>query len=149
MSCSVSSARSISRTQRTATIRPPSSRSRNHPDNLDKAQSRPLRLGTVASEQLPIPSRWLPPLAGTHRMTGPTCRVWTLIPKTGPSPRKNSARNPCPRNRRSRYESRETYGIALNHVVQFSFAQYVPEDLKDEKYWARRRKNNMAAKRYQ
>lgn len=25
--------------------------------------------------------------------------------------------------------------------------QYVPEDLKDEKYWARRRKNNMAAKR--
>lgn len=25
--------------------------------------------------------------------------------------------------------------------------QYVPEDLKDDKYWARRRKNNMAAKR--
>jgi len=25
--------------------------------------------------------------------------------------------------------------------------QYVPDDLKDDKYWARRRKNNMAAKR--
>ena len=25
--------------------------------------------------------------------------------------------------------------------------QFVPDDLKDEKYWARRRKNNMAAKR--
>lgn len=26
-------------------------------------------------------------------------------------------------------------------------AQYVPDDMKDDKYWARRRKNNMAAKR--
>lgn len=25
--------------------------------------------------------------------------------------------------------------------------QFVPDDLKDDKYWARRRKNNMAAKR--
>jgi len=26
-------------------------------------------------------------------------------------------------------------------------SQFVPDDLKDDKYWARRRKNNMAAKR--
>ncbi len=28
-----------------------------------------------------------------------------------------------------------------------SFLKYVPDDMKDDKYWARRRKNNMAAKR--
>lgn len=31
--------------------------------------------------------------------------------------------------------------------MKLLFTQYVPEDLKDDKYWARRRKNNMAAKR--
>ncbi|KAK6629241.1 hypothetical protein RUM43_003058 [Polyplax serrata] len=32
-------------------------------------------------------------------------------------------------------------------MVKKSRKQFVPDDLKDEKYWARRRKNNMAAKR--
>jgi hepatic leukemia factor len=27
------------------------------------------------------------------------------------------------------------------------YSQFVPEDMKDDKYWARRRKNNIAAKR--
>lgn len=31
----------------------------------------------------------------------------------------------------------------MNHC----WLQFVPDDLKDDKYWARRRKNNMAAKR--
>lgn len=31
--------------------------------------------------------------------------------------------------------------------VLFRLRQFVPDDLKDDKYWARRRKNNMAAKR--
>uniref|UniRef100_A0A1B6EYD3 BZIP domain-containing protein n=1 Tax=Cuerna arida TaxID=1464854 RepID=A0A1B6EYD3_9HEMI len=33
------------------------------------------------------------------------------------------------------------------NVVKKSRKQFVPEELKDDKYWARRRKNNMAAKR--
>ncbi|XP_046435417.1 thyrotroph embryonic factor isoform X18 [Neodiprion pinetum] len=32
-------------------------------------------------------------------------------------------------------------------MVKKSRKQFVPDDLKDDKYWARRRKNNMAAKR--
>lgn len=32
-------------------------------------------------------------------------------------------------------------------MIKKSRKQFVPDDLKDEKYWARRRKNNMAAKR--
>lgn len=32
-------------------------------------------------------------------------------------------------------------------MIKKSRKQFVPEGLKDEKYWARRRKNNMAAKR--
>lgn len=32
-------------------------------------------------------------------------------------------------------------------MVVLLVSQFVPEGLKDEKYWARRRKNNMAAKR--
>ncbi|XP_046390153.1 hepatic leukemia factor-like isoform X2 [Ischnura elegans] len=32
-------------------------------------------------------------------------------------------------------------------MIKKSKKQFVPDDLKDEKYWARRRKNNMAAKR--
>ena len=32
-------------------------------------------------------------------------------------------------------------------VVKKSRKQFVPDELKDDKYWARRRKNNMAAKR--
>lgn len=32
-------------------------------------------------------------------------------------------------------------------VYPFLSFQYVPDDMKDDKYWARRRKNNMAAKR--
>lgn len=32
-------------------------------------------------------------------------------------------------------------------MIKKSRKQFVPDDLKDDKYWARRRKNNMAAKR--
>lgn len=32
-------------------------------------------------------------------------------------------------------------------MVKKSRKQFVPEDMKDDKYWARRRKNNIAAKR--
>ncbi|XP_065160027.1 thyrotroph embryonic factor isoform X2 [Atheta coriaria] len=32
-------------------------------------------------------------------------------------------------------------------IIKKSRKQFVPEDLKDDKYWARRRKNNLAAKR--
>lgn len=32
-------------------------------------------------------------------------------------------------------------------LLFFIFKQFVPNELKDEKYWARRRKNNLAAKR--
>ncbi|GLH12668.1 Protein giant [Gryllus bimaculatus] len=32
-------------------------------------------------------------------------------------------------------------------MIKKSKKQFVPESMKDEKYWARRRKNNMAAKR--
>lgn len=37
--------------------------------------------------------------------------------------------------------------LRINFNSSFVFLQFVPEGLKDEKYWARRRKNNMAAKR--
>jgi leukemia factor-related protein len=33
------------------------------------------------------------------------------------------------------------------NLFYFHLKQFVPNELKDEKYWARRRKNNMAAKR--
>lgn len=32
-------------------------------------------------------------------------------------------------------------------MIKKSRKQFVPDELKDDKYWARRRKNNMAAKR--
>lgn len=32
-------------------------------------------------------------------------------------------------------------------LIKKSRKQFVPDDLKDDKYWARRRKNNLAAKR--
>lgn len=32
-------------------------------------------------------------------------------------------------------------------IIKKSRKQFVPDDLKDDKYWARRRKNNLAAKR--
>lgn len=32
-------------------------------------------------------------------------------------------------------------------MIKKSRKQFVPDNLKDDKYWARRRKNNMAAKR--
>jgi hepatic leukemia factor len=32
-------------------------------------------------------------------------------------------------------------------MIKKSRKQFVPDDMKDDKYWARRRKNNMAAKR--
>lgn len=32
-------------------------------------------------------------------------------------------------------------------MIKKSRKQFVPEELKDDKYWARRRKNNIAAKR--
>nr|CAD7610913.1 unnamed protein product [Timema genevievae] len=32
-------------------------------------------------------------------------------------------------------------------MIKKSRKQFVPDEMKDEKYWARRRKNNMAAKR--
>lgn len=34
-----------------------------------------------------------------------------------------------------------------NRKAQHQLKQFVPDELKDEKYWARRRKNNLAAKR--
>lgn len=38
--------------------------------------------------------------------------------------------------------------LRLVRRVYFAYlSQFVPDGLKDEKYWARRRKNNMAAKR--
>lgn len=42
------------------------------------------------------------------------------------------------------YDNREVW---IAYDFEFSFLQFVPDGLKDEKYWARRRKNNMAAKR--
>lgn len=32
-------------------------------------------------------------------------------------------------------------------MIKKSRKQFVPDELKDDKYWARRRKNNIAAKR--
>lgn len=32
-------------------------------------------------------------------------------------------------------------------MIKKSRKQFVPDEMKDDKYWARRRKNNMAAKR--
>ncbi|KAF4522888.1 hypothetical protein B566_EDAN012942 [Ephemera danica] len=37
--------------------------------------------------------------------------------------------------------------LARLMVLICAVSQFVPDDLKDEKYWARRRKNNLAAKR--
>ena len=37
--------------------------------------------------------------------------------------------------------------MVINLMVKMLALQFVPDDLKDDKYWARRRKNNMAAKR--
>lgn len=48
---------------------------------------------------------------------------------------------PQPMVKKSRKQN-DPYSSFGNHTKQF-----VPEGLKDEKYWARRRKNNMAAKR--
>ena len=35
----------------------------------------------------------------------------------------------------------------ISFKIPFSLQIFVPEDLKDDKYWCRRRKNNVAAKR--
>ncbi|XP_052122118.1 hepatic leukemia factor isoform X4 [Frankliniella occidentalis] len=53
---------------------------------------------------------------------------------------------PQPMIKKSRKQSAGMHqgGLAEDDMLSFNF---VPEGLKDEKYWARRRKNNMAAKR--
>ena len=35
----------------------------------------------------------------------------------------------------------------MKFYCSFSLKQFVPNEMKDEKYWARRKKNNVAAKR--
>lgn len=49
------------------------------------------------------------------------------------------------------FEHVNEYGCSNVLIFFFSLfrlrPQFVPDDLKDDKYWARRRKNNMAAKR--
>lgn len=46
--------------------------------------------------------------------------------------------------RRRRFSEEE---LKPQPMVKKSKKQFVPDDMKDEKYWARRRKNNLAAKR--
>ena len=42
---------------------------------------------------------------------------------------------------------RKSSRLSLKECFLFSFQTFVPEDMKDDRYWSRRRKNNTAAKR--
>ncbi|XP_023314554.1 hepatic leukemia factor-like isoform X10 [Trichogramma pretiosum] len=55
---------------------------------------------------------------------------------------------PQPMIKKSRKQNKHSHGKATNGSnLKILGLQFVPDDLKDDKYWARRRKNNMAAKR--
>ncbi|XP_065349700.1 thyrotroph embryonic factor-like isoform X1 [Cloeon dipterum] len=76
-----------------------------------------------------------------------------------PSPAQSTSSNdsddsyhppPSKRSRRANVDYRKKLSnvdLKPAPVVKKSRKQFVPDDLKDDKYWARRRKNNLAAKR--
>ncbi|VEN36003.1 unnamed protein product [Callosobruchus maculatus] len=67
------------------------------------------------------------------------------VPKRERSPSPADCMSPDTMNPPSPADSNEE--LKPQPLIKKSRKQFVPDDLKDDKYWARRRKNNLAAKR--
>lgn len=81
---------------------------------------------------------------GTHGALGPLGGSHPL-PKKERSPSPSDCMTPDTINPPSPADSNED--LKPQPIIKKSRKQFVPDDLKDDKYWARRRKNNLAAKR--
>ncbi|CAH0547236.1 unnamed protein product [Brassicogethes aeneus] len=85
---------------------------------------------------------------GSHGSLGPLGNSHPL-PKRERSPSPSDCMSPDTINPPSPADSSESLDEDLKPqpIIKKSRKQFVPDDLKDDKYWARRRKNNLAAKR--
>lgn len=81
---------------------------------------------------------------GSHGSIGPLSSSHG-VPKRERSPSPSDCMSPDTMNPPSPADSNEE--LKPQPIIKKSRKQFVPEDLKDDKYWARRRKNNLAAKR--
>ncbi|KAJ3635109.1 hypothetical protein MTP99_008041 [Tenebrio molitor] len=81
---------------------------------------------------------------GSHGSLGPLASSHPL-PKRERSPSPSDCMSPDTINPSSPADSNEE--LKPQPIIKKSRKQFVPDDLKDDKYWARRRKNNLAAKR--
>ncbi|XP_056648074.1 thyrotroph embryonic factor isoform X3 [Diorhabda carinulata] len=81
---------------------------------------------------------------GTHSSLGPLNSSQS-VPKRERSPSPSDCMSPDTMNPPSPADSNED--LKPQPLIKKSRKQFVPDDLKDDKYWARRRKNNLAAKR--
>ncbi|XP_050312100.1 thyrotroph embryonic factor isoform X4 [Anthonomus grandis grandis] len=81
---------------------------------------------------------------GTHGALGPLAGAHP-VPKRERSPSPSDCMSPDTMNPPSPADSNED--LKPQPIIKKSRKQFVPDDLKDDKYWARRRKNNLAAKR--
>ncbi|XP_030754077.1 hepatic leukemia factor isoform X3 [Sitophilus oryzae] len=81
---------------------------------------------------------------GTHGALGPLGASHP-VPKRERSPSPSDCMSPDTINPPSPADSNED--LKPQPIIKKSRKQFVPDDLKDDKYWARRRKNNLAAKR--
>lgn len=81
---------------------------------------------------------------GTHGSLGPLSSSQS-VPKRERSPSPSDCMSPDTMNPPSPADSNED--LKPQPLIKKSRKQFVPDDLKDDKYWARRRKNNLAAKR--
>uniref|UniRef100_U5EGJ8 Putative sequence-specific dna binding transcription factor n=1 Tax=Corethrella appendiculata TaxID=1370023 RepID=U5EGJ8_9DIPT len=100
-------------------------------DSLGHCTSLSLGLGQVAKrERSPSPSDCMSP--DTISPASPADSTFSL----------SSSRDFDPRTRAFSDEE-----LKPQPMIKKSRKQFVPDEMKDDKYWARRRKNNMAAKR--
>ncbi|XP_074038630.1 PAR bZIP family member Pdp1 isoform X3 [Leptinotarsa decemlineata] len=81
---------------------------------------------------------------GSHGSLGQLSTSQSL-PKRERSPSPSDCMSPDTMNPPSPADSNED--LKPQPLIKKSRKQFVPDDLKDDKYWARRRKNNLAAKR--
>ncbi|XP_064212847.1 hepatic leukemia factor isoform X3 [Tribolium castaneum] len=81
---------------------------------------------------------------GSHGSLGPLASSHP-VPKRERSPSPSDCMSPDTINPSSPADSNEE--LKPQPIIKKSRKQFVPDDLKDDKYWARRRKNNLAAKR--
>ncbi|XP_063228615.1 thyrotroph embryonic factor isoform X2 [Bacillus rossius redtenbacheri] len=103
----------------------------------------------VLKQASPVPEARLgavPPPLPPPPLADPAAACPEAVPKRERSPSLSDTLSPSDSyNPPSPADSNEE--LKPQPMIKKSRKQFVPDDLKDEKYWARRRKNNMAAKR--